>query len=1007
MTESETTHAKLPGVYGHVVENPIERRHLKLAQVGRTASCSGYGIACAAPAVHALAPGPWIVCLLRGARGKALVANGVRLLQIGSEDGAYREHGSFENEAGGLADSDGTPGTTREIGSDAQLNSVVTVVQVNQDVGQKSEDGLSSSLKSDGVYGVDVFHKSQLAEGADPSLKTELDGRADPVLESELIKIEDHPLKREPVELKHAFHERKAIELEDPSPLSGPFEVEGSSPWNEPIRTLDPSVNNEAVKIVDPSSKNETAQAEAEGLISTSEPIQDANPTINNEASEAVDPSSNEAVEEVDFLSEIETPKVVDPSPSEAAEVVGPLANLEAVEALDSSRYEAKEAVDPSSDEDVEVVDPLPKEAVEVVDPSSKEAVEAVDPSPNEATEVVDPSSNEAVEGRDPSPNDAIEEVDLSTDEAVEAEAPSPKTEAVEAVDRVLVSDPMEDTSPASSHESTEFVDTTVNNEIEDIVEPSLKSQSFQSETPLPGTQADQSPDASDGPSVGPDTVFAEDASALTSDEPCIGNLSRPAHAEATELVGGTLHLEGESEDKDHGNDAPASEREISDVNDDYDGGIGSSSQEAVPLPTGELETEKSFPSDAEKSEETGVALGEGPSLKDTVPERAERLEQEVKNEGTGEETKESEEEEDASSKAGDYRDLFAQNTPPTQAQEEPTNEGSSLTFEEPAKPQEADSHEDLDRAEEDTGIDHVTPVKTEPQAQKTAPGVEDKTSVGPIVDILSYSQREWKSNTEKSVLIRKGYSKLSESFEGLRRVRGDNYCALRATLFQVLSHSDKLPAWIEDDDITMLPEKLAVEMEPVQSWKFPSELHKAEGTGGAVEQLKQHLKLLQKTWQAVVEAGSGEERQSLCDVIFQGGEEEHGLLEAVKLLMLNSAVELHGHMETDQEVPEYCWLLFARDDSGSPSAFLTNHLTHIGFGGGLEQVEMFLLGYTLQHTIQVHRLYKADTEEFISYYPDDHQDDWPQVCLVTEDDRHYNVLVEKLKEKDFPEASP
>lgn len=54
----------------------------------------------------------------------------------------------------------------------------------------------------------------------------------------------------------------------------------------------------------------------------------------------------------------------------------------------------------------------------------------------------------------------------------------------------------------------------------------------------------------------------------------------------------------------------------------------------------------------------------------------------------------------------------------------------------------------------------------------------------------------------------------------------------------------------------------------------------------------------------------------------------------------------------------------------------------------------MFLLGYALQCTIQVYRLYKVDTEEFLTYYPDDHKGDWPSVCLVTEDDRHYNVPV-------------
>ncbi|KAG7253426.1 hypothetical protein CRUP_035326 [Coryphaenoides rupestris] len=61
---------------------------------------------------------------------------------------------------------------------------------------------------------------------------------------------------------------------------------------------------------------------------------------------------------------------------------------------------------------------------------------------------------------------------------------------------------------------------------------------------------------------------------------------------------------------------------------------------------------------------------------------------------------------------------------------------------------------------------------------------------------------------------------------------------------------------------------------------------------------------------------------------------------------------------------------------------------------GGRLLVEMFLLGYTLRCTIQVYRLYMSATEEFLTYYPDDHRGDWPTVSLVTEDDRHYNVPV-------------
>ncbi len=49
---------------------------------------------------------------------------------------------------------------------------------------------------------------------------------------------------------------------------------------------------------------------------------------------------------------------------------------------------------------------------------------------------------------------------------------------------------------------------------------------------------------------------------------------------------------------------------------------------------------------------------------------------------------------------------------------------------------------------------------------------------------------------------------------------------------------------------------------------------------------------------------------------------------------------------------------------------------------------------------MRVVRLYKCDTEEFITYYPNDHKKDWPRLFLLTEDDRHYNVLVPKNSSK-------
>ncbi|KTF76625.1 hypothetical protein cypCar_00035433 [Cyprinus carpio] len=231
-------------------------------------------------------------------------------------------------------------------------------------------------------------------------------------------------------------------------------------------------------------------------------------------------------------------------------------------------------------------------------------------------------------------------------------------------------------------------------------------------------------------------------------------------------------------------------------------------------------------------------------------------------------------------------------------------------------------------------------------------PGVETRCSLAPAVDILAYSEREWKGNTAKSALIRKGYSEMSRSFSGLRRIRGDNYCALRATLYQVLANSTKMPTWLQDEGFLL--------------------------------------------WQEAAAYESSEEKHNLCERVFQGGEEEYGLLEALKFLMLAKAVELHHNMTADQEVPVFCWLLFARDTSENPQTLLANHLSQIGFSGGVEQAKMFLLGYALKHTIQAFRLYMTDTEEFVTHYPDDHKQEWPCVCIVTEDDRHYNVPVRR-----------
>lgn len=131
--------------------------------------------------------------------------------------------------------------------------------------------------------------------------------------------------------------------------------------------------------------------------------------------------------------------------------------------------------------------------------------------------------------------------------------------------------------------------------------------------------------------------------------------------------------------------------------------------------------------------------------------------------------------------------------------------------------------------------------------------------------------------------------------------------------------------------------------------------------------------------WQAAVDCSSATERQQLCEQVFQGGEEEFGLMEALKLLMLSRAVELHASMQAGGDVPLFCWLLFARDSSDCPRSFLSNHLSHVGLSAGLEQVQntkSFLYRKNVFITarrpqVNLNRHFRTESTECFTDFPD------------------------------------
>ncbi|XP_074062625.1 ubiquitin thioesterase otulin isoform X3 [Macrotis lagotis] len=212
----------------------------------------------------------------------------------------------------------------------------------------------------------------------------------------------------------------------------------------------------------------------------------------------------------------------------------------------------------------------------------------------------------------------------------------------------------------------------------------------------------------------------------------------------------------------------------------------------------------------------------------------------------------------------------------------------------------------------------------------------EPKLSVAPEMDIMDYCKKEWRGNTQMAKRMKKGYEEVSQKFTSIRRVRGDNYCALRATLFQAMSQSTDLPIWLKNQDIMLLPQELISKYNWIKQWKLGL---KFDGKGDDLgDKIKESLALLRKKWAGLTAMRSAEERQVACDELFRNEEEEYSLYEAVKFLMLSKAIQLYDDKEKGKDVPFFSVLLFARDTSGDPAQLLRNHLNQVGHTGGLEQ---------------------------------------------------------------------
>lgn len=84
--------------------------------------------------------------------------------------------------------------------------------------------------------------------------------------------------------------------------------------------------------------------------------------------------------------------------------------------------------------------------------------------------------------------------------------------------------------------------------------------------------------------------------------------------------------------------------------------------------------------------------------------------------------------------------------------------------------------------------------------------------------------------------------------------------------------------------------------------------------------------------------------------------------------------------------------LFFARNSSTTPFKYV-DVLNTVGDTGGLEMLDMYLLGYTLYAKIYVYRISHPRDEDFMPMYPASPRDNSIPIYIVATDDRHYNTL--------------
>ncbi|KFO33040.1 Protein FAM105A [Fukomys damarensis] len=161
---------------------------------------------------------------------------------------------------------------------------------------------------------------------------------------------------------------------------------------------------------------------------------------------------------------------------------------------------------------------------------------------------------------------------------------------------------------------------------------------------------------------------------------------------------------------------------------------------------------------------------------------------------------------------------------------------------------------------------------------------------------------------------------------------------------------------------------------------------------------VRECVELLKMQWTEFSGIKDYHKRGSKCNILFAlfcfVSILEHKLNEAFKFIMLNQVTEVYEQMKTNKIIRSLSRLLFPREASSDPWSFMMSHLNSVGDVCALKQMDMFILGYSLEVKIKVSCLFKFNSRDFAVCYLEEPHQEQPEISLLTEIDRHYHIPV-------------